>query len=88
MQAETLTLDASGYKSFDKLLLVARKCILIRWIKEIPPSVTQWYKEIFTVLPHERIAKVLWGVRPLLLKEDLRKLVEYGLCSSGVYCSK
>uniref|UniRef100_A0AAY4AMN0 Reverse transcriptase zinc-binding domain-containing protein n=1 Tax=Denticeps clupeoides TaxID=299321 RepID=A0AAY4AMN0_9TELE len=58
-QATSLKLDAKSYRLLDKLLLVARKCILIRWIKNTPPSVTQWYREIFAVLPHERLAAVL-----------------------------
>lgn len=40
-QAMSLSLShAKGYKLLDKLLLVARKFILIRWIKNTPPSVT------------------------------------------------
>lgn len=34
-----------------KLLLLARRCILFRWIKPRPPSVNQWYGEIFKVMP-------------------------------------
>ncbi len=84
-QAMSLTLDAKSYKLLYKLLLEARKCILIRWIKNTPPSVTQWYREIFAVLPYERLAAVLRGniqsfqnvSSPFIdhLPPDMRKMV-------------
>ena len=43
----------------NKLLCVARKCILFNWIHEKPPSVTQWYREIYKVLPMERLSAKL-----------------------------
>ncbi len=56
-----LTLTHLQLKLCDKLLPLARKCVLINWIKDLPPTATQWYKEIFRVLPHERISAVLKG---------------------------
>uniref|UniRef100_A0A3Q3FRX3 Reverse transcriptase domain-containing protein n=1 Tax=Labrus bergylta TaxID=56723 RepID=A0A3Q3FRX3_9LABR len=44
-----------------KLLLLARRCILFQWIQEKPPSVTQWYRETFKVLPMEHLSAKLKG---------------------------
>lgn len=72
----------------DKLLVLARKCILINWINDKPPTVTLWYREIFRVLPHERLGAVgrgnersfneMWA--PLLnyLPDKLTQLVMRG----------
>lgn len=54
-------------KLCDKLLLVARKCFLINWVKDKPPSVTLWYRELFKVIPHERTAAILGGNEGLFL---------------------
>lgn len=58
LQSKTVTLPSLKFKLLDKLLLLARKCILLRWIGD-KPTVTMWYKEIFSVLPHERITAEL-----------------------------
>lgn len=63
-----LHLTASHYKLFEKLLLVARKCILKNWIKTLPPSVTLWYTEVFYILPRERLQAVVKGKDELFLK--------------------
>lgn len=44
-----------------KLLHVARRCILLQWIQVHPPSVTQWYREIFKILPMERVSALAKG---------------------------
>uniref|UniRef100_A0A3P9KC19 Reverse transcriptase domain-containing protein n=1 Tax=Oryzias latipes TaxID=8090 RepID=A0A3P9KC19_ORYLA len=44
-----------------KLLHLARRCILLQWIQGQPPSVTQWYREAFKVLPMERLSALLKG---------------------------
>ncbi|CAI5665769.1 unnamed protein product [Oreochromis niloticus] len=71
-----------------KLLFLARKCILFNWINEKPPTITQWYKEIFRVLPMERLSAklsgnddIFWDIwRPLLdyLPDDLKKTILIG----------
>ena len=33
----------------------------MNWITDMPPTATLWYREIFRVLPHERISAVLKG---------------------------
>lgn len=68
LPSRDLHLTASHYKLFKKLLLVARKCILQNWIKTLPPCVTLWYKEIFNILPHERLQAVVKGKDELFLK--------------------
>lgn len=40
---------------------MARRCILLQWIKVQPPSVTQWYRETFKILPMERISALNKG---------------------------
>lgn len=54
-------LNANGFLLCDKLLLLARKCILNMWISSKPPSLTLWYREIFRVLPMERLTAVVRG---------------------------
>lgn len=68
LPSKELALPHNHYKLLDKLLLLARKCILLKWVKDTPPSVTIWYREIFSVLPHERISAVLRGNEGLFLK--------------------
>ena len=68
LPSKTVSLSHTQYKLLDKLLLLARKCILNTWIRETPPSVTQWYREIFRILPHERLAAVLKGSELLFMK--------------------
>uniref|UniRef100_A0A672FWV9 Reverse transcriptase domain-containing protein n=1 Tax=Salarias fasciatus TaxID=181472 RepID=A0A672FWV9_SALFA len=46
---------------FKKLLALARKCILKKWIMDKPPTVTDWYNEIFKIMPKERIGARLAG---------------------------
>lgn len=71
------------YKLCDKLLLLARKCILINWIKAKPRSVTLWCRKIFshssTVL--EGNEELFMKVRsPLFnyLRDELSRLLEKG----------
>lgn len=61
LPSKEVTLPYLHFKLCDKLLLLAIKCILINWIKNKPPTATLWYREIFRVLPHERISAVLKG---------------------------
>uniref|UniRef100_A0A8P4KRJ8 Reverse transcriptase domain-containing protein n=1 Tax=Dicentrarchus labrax TaxID=13489 RepID=A0A8P4KRJ8_DICLA len=68
LPSRDLHLTASHCKLFEKLLLVARKCILKNWIKVFPPSVTLWYREVFNILPHERLQAVVKGKDELFLK--------------------
>jgi len=68
LPSRDLHLTALHYKLFEKLLLVARKCILQNWIKTLPPRVTLWYREIFNILPHERLHAVVNGKDELFLK--------------------
>ena len=87
-------LDPKRTKLLYKLLCVARKCILFNWIKEKPPSITQWYREIYRVFPMERLSAKLkdkeedflniW--QPLIdyLPRDLATLVYKG-CDSLVW---
>lgn len=79
-----------------KLLFLARRCILLQWIKEKPPSVTQWHKETFQVFPMEHLSASLKGNdnvfyqiwQPFLnyLNDDLLGLLQEG-CSSFVFTS-
>lgn len=43
-------------KLLNKLLLLVRKCILLNWIQENPLYVAQWWREIFRILPMERLS--------------------------------
>ncbi|KAG5263125.1 hypothetical protein AALO_G00282850 [Alosa alosa] len=61
-------LSASKYTLLEKLLLIARKYIFHNWIKESPPTITQWYKEIFNFLPHERLQAIIKGRDERFLK--------------------
>lgn len=54
-------LDPGRSKLLNKLLLLARKCILFNWIQVKPPTITQWYNEVFRVLPMERLSAKLRG---------------------------
>uniref|UniRef100_A0A3P9JVJ3 Reverse transcriptase domain-containing protein n=1 Tax=Oryzias latipes TaxID=8090 RepID=A0A3P9JVJ3_ORYLA len=47
LPSRKLQIPTAHYKPLEKLLLIARKCILIQWIKESPPTVTLWYREVF-----------------------------------------
>ncbi|XDV45285.1 hypothetical protein PO909_013405 [Leuciscus waleckii] len=68
LPSRDLHLNALHHKLLDKLLLIARKCILQNWIKTSPPSITLWYREIFNILPHERLHAVVKGKDKLFLK--------------------
>ena len=71
-----------------KLLHIARRCILLQWIQVYPPSVTQWYRETFKVLPMERLSALAKGNsshfyktwQPLLdyLPKNISKLILKG----------
>lgn len=65
LPSKVLQLPAPRYTLLEKLLLSARKCILLNWTKERPPTITQWYREIFNTLPHERLMALAKG------KEDM-----------------
>lgn len=61
LPSRVFQLSASRYTLLEKLLFIARKCILHNWIKESPPTVTLWYREIFNTLPHERLQALTKG---------------------------
>ncbi len=61
LPSDRLTLSHAQQRLLNKLLLLARRCILFQWIKPRPPTVNQWYGEIFKVLPMERLCSVLKG---------------------------
>lgn len=73
---------------FKKFLVLARKCILNSWIRNKPPTVTEWYTEIFKVLPMERKSAKLRGDdiwQPLIdyLPKDLSVIIVRGSGSLG-----
>lgn len=81
------------HKLDDKLLLLDWKCILINWVKDNPPTVTLWYRELLRVIPHERVAAILGGNEDLLLNvtplltyfpDDLSQLLRGAGCLLGV----
>ncbi len=39
--------------------LVATQCVLFQWIKDKPPTVTQWYRELYKVLEMETLSATL-----------------------------
>lgn len=51
LPSKTLSLSRTDFKLCDKLLFL---CILKQWIRDKPPTVTQWYLETYKVLPLER----------------------------------
>ncbi len=61
LPAKDIALTANQFLLCDKLLLLARKCILIEWIHSRPPSLSLWYREIFRILPMERLTAVVRG---------------------------
>ncbi len=61
LPAKDIALTANRFLLCDKLLLLARKCILIEWIHSRPPSLSLWYGEIFRILPMERLTAVVRG---------------------------
>jgi len=61
LHLEQLSLSAGQLLLMGKLLLLAMRCDLFQWIEEKPPSVTQWYREIFKVFPLERLSGILRG---------------------------
>uniref|UniRef100_A0A3P9KDT4 Reverse transcriptase domain-containing protein n=1 Tax=Oryzias latipes TaxID=8090 RepID=A0A3P9KDT4_ORYLA len=67
LPSRKLQIPTAHYKLLEKLLLIARKCILIHWIKESPPTVTLWYREVFSTLPHERLHAVMEGREEMFL---------------------
>uniref|UniRef100_A0A3P9IJZ9 Reverse transcriptase domain-containing protein n=1 Tax=Oryzias latipes TaxID=8090 RepID=A0A3P9IJZ9_ORYLA len=67
LPSRKLQIPTAHYKLLEKLLLIARKCILIHWIKESPPTVTLWYREVFCTLPHERLHAVMEGREEMFL---------------------
>ena len=88
LPSKVLHLPSPRYTLLEKLLLTARKCILLHWIKECPPTITLWYREIFNILPHEKLVAIIKGKEGLFLKiwspfidylpEDLRSLLMRG----------
>ena len=62
LPSKTGVLDPRRSKLLNKLLLLARKCILFNWIQD-----TQWYREIFRVLPMERLSAKLKGKDDIFL---------------------
>ena len=61
LPSKTLSLSRTDFKLCDKLLFLARRCILGRWISDKPPTVTQWYQETFKVLPLEKLTARMKG---------------------------
>lgn len=55
LPSRELHLSTTHDKLFEKLLLAAWKCVLQNWVQPLPPSITLWYKELFSILPHERL---------------------------------
>lgn len=96
LPSSEVTLTHLKFKLCDKLLLLARKCILINWITDKPPTVTLWYREIFRVLPHERLSAVvkvnersfneMWAALLNYLPDELTQLVERGQSSLQWSC--
>lgn len=64
----TLPLNPSNVMLLQKLLLLARKCILFNWIMDKPPTVTQWYRETFKILPMERLSARSKGSEDIFTK--------------------
>lgn len=60
---KALSLSRLDFKLCDKLLFLARRCILGWWISDKPPMVTQWYQEMFKVLPLERLLGIMVYLR-------------------------
>ena len=61
LPSKTLSLSRTDFKLCDKLLFLARRCILKQWISDKPPTVTQWYQEAYKVLPLERLTARMKG---------------------------
>ncbi len=53
---KNLSLNTFNDLLFKELIFLARKCLLFNWTMSNPPTVTQWYREIFRVLPMERLS--------------------------------
>lgn len=86
LPSKELTLTYSQRKLCDKILLLARKCILIlNWVKDKPATVTLRYRELFKVISQERVAAVLgenedlflnvWSPLLIYLPNDLSQLL-------------
>uniref|UniRef100_A0A3B3HSL8 Reverse transcriptase domain-containing protein n=1 Tax=Oryzias latipes TaxID=8090 RepID=A0A3B3HSL8_ORYLA len=94
ISSKKLPVTAAELILLKKLLLLARRCVLLQWIREKPPTVTQWYKEMFQIFPMEHLSASLRGNdddfyriwQPLLnyLPDDLIGLLQKG-CSSFVF---
>ncbi|MGH0124939.1 UNVERIFIED_CONTAM: hypothetical protein FKN15_020825 [Acipenser sinensis] len=88
LMSGTIGLTSGQLKLMTKLLFVARKCILINWIKDNPPTTNQWYTEMFKILPLERLSAVvkgdeesflsIWHPFLDLLPNDLANIIENG----------
>ena len=63
LPSKTLSLSRTDFKLCDKLLFLARRCILKQRISDKPPTATQWFQETYKVLPLERLT-VMPGVDP------------------------
>lgn len=61
LPSKTLSLSRTDFRLCDKLLCLARRCILKQWISDKPPTVTQWYQETYKVLPLERLTARMKG---------------------------
>lgn len=53
LPSSELHLLVAHYRFLEKLLLIARKCISLNWIKGSSVTIGNW--EIFNALPHERL---------------------------------
>ncbi len=58
MSKEDSGLSRLQVKLASNLLVVVHKRILVVWIKDKPPTVDQWYNEIFRILLLERFGAV------------------------------
>lgn len=88
MTSDTTRLTPLQVELAQKLLFIARKCILIKWIHDKPPSIGCWYDEIFKILPFERLNASLreneegfqqvWAPFLLSLPDDVSGILEHG----------
>lgn len=88
------SLDFKRLQLINGLLLLARKCTLLNWISEKPPTVTQRYKDIQRVFAVERqsgrfkgndksfsdIRQPLWDLTGIIQRECFFHVTKTSLC--------
>ena len=94
LPSKEMNLTPPQFQLIDKLLLSARKCILIHWIKDKPPTIQIWYREIFGVLPHERLCalhrgnealfQTLWAPMLDYFPTEVSRILMKGQCPVGM----